>query len=220
MTQRLSSYENDLKRSSSLTLSRRLWGLDWGRLLPWQLTDDVRVVCGTFDDAVPFIRDHYQEDSFFGAPDGRFLAEPMTEAKRRFCAEMDVFLFMSGSRLVGLLVGHPSDWSTYYLRNAALLPAYRGRRIVQRCYAHLYTVLRGAGVARMEGDIPPTNAANLNLHLGEGFIVTSSGTSERWGALLHVTKFLGRDSEAVFQRQFSAMPASAGHKTNPERSAS
>src|SRR5688572_8854292 len=116
------------------TLSQRLWDLDWSRILPWQVDDEVTIEHATFDDASPFIHAHYA--AIFGSSDGRFVAEPMTPAKRRFCSEMDFFVFRSKLReleqpgeggIVGVFSAHPTDWSTYYMRSAAYLRKYRGR---------------------------------------------------------------------------------------------
>ena len=109
--------------------SARLWGVDWAACTPWAF-DDVRVVMGTFDDATPFVEAHYP--SIFTAHGTKFLADPMTAAKRRFAAGMDVFLCHADGAMVGVLMGHPLDWSTYYMRSAALLPRYRDRRVLTR----------------------------------------------------------------------------------------
>ena len=112
-------------------LSQKLWDLDWAQLLPWSF-EEVTVEVGTFDEALPFVAEHYAR--IFGTDElaGRFLVEAMTPAKRRFGAEMDVFLFRAEGRTVGIFMSHPSDWSTYYMRTAALLPEYRGRHLVSR----------------------------------------------------------------------------------------
>src|SRR5690349_2312393 len=107
-------------------LSKRLWDLDWSTQLPWRL-DDVDVVHASFDDALSFIGAHFAAIFESDARAARFLTDPMTEAKARFGREMDVFLFRAGGEVVGVLMAHPSDWSTYYMRSAAFLPAFRGK---------------------------------------------------------------------------------------------
>ncbi len=201
------------------TLSKRVLGLDWSTVLPWRF-EEITVEPGEFErDALPFISAHYA--AIFGtsgdeAP--RFFVEPMTDAKRRFSAEMDVFLFRADGRTVGIHLSHPSDWSTYYMRTTALLPEYRGRRLVRRMLERMEAPLRSHGVARIEGDVTPTNAAMVRVNLEQGYVVTSTSTSDRWGMLLRFTKFLRRDVEDVFVRQFCAMAVTAP-KTEPHTEA-
>jgi ribosomal protein S18 acetylase RimI-like enzyme len=185
-------------------LSQRLWDLSFERLLPWQLDESVFVEFGTFDRALPFMQEHYGE--IFGAGESGFLVEPMTEPKRRFCAEMDVFVFRAESETVGVILGHPTDWSSYYLRSAAFVRDYRGRGLMQRFAEHCWPLLREAGVDRIEAEVSTSNAPLLALQIKDGFVPTSMVTSERWGALLRMTRFLGPECKEVFRRQFSTMP--------------
>jgi ribosomal protein S18 acetylase RimI-like enzyme len=185
-------------------LSVKLWDLDWSRVLPWTI-EGVTVEHASFDEALPFVGEHYA--AIFGTAEAsaRFLVEPMTPAKRRFGGEMDVFLFRDGGRSVGVHMSHPTDWSTYYMRTTALLPEYRGRGIVSRFMELVVEPLRAAGVARIEGDVAPTNTPMVKLNLAQGFVVTATTTSERWGVNLRLTKFLSDEAERVFARQFCTM---------------
>lgn len=186
--------------------SLRLLGLDWSATLPLDL-DGISFDLGAFEgDAMPFMASHYGE--IFGTSDpsaARFLAEPMTPAKIRYGAEMDVFVFRDAGRPVGLVISHPTDWSTYYVRTAAVLRDYRRRHLVVRYLDHIVEHLRRVGVARIETDVSPTNGPMVQFHLEQGFIVSSTSTSERWGVTLRFTKFLRDEAEQVFVRQFCAM---------------
>lgn len=186
--------------------SRRLLGLDWSATLPWTF-DDITVDLGTFEaDAMPFMATHYGE--IFGMSDpstARFLVEPMTPSKLRFGAEMDVFVFRDAGTPIGLIVAHPTDWSTYYVRTAALLRDYRRKHLIVRYMDHIIEPLQRAGVARLETDVAPTNAPMVGFHIDKGFIVSSTSTSDRWGMTLRFTKFLREEAEQVFVRQFCAM---------------
>lgn len=184
-----------------MSQSRRLWGLCWDTVLPWSI-DDVSVEVGTFADALPFIRDHYARIFGEGSAPGRFLSDPMTGAKRRFGDEMDVLAFRHEDSTVGLLMAHPLDWSTYYMRSVALLPEYRDRRLLTRLVERTFSPLREVGVERIEGDCAPTNGAMMRMLVGLGFLVTSTANSERWGAHVRFTKYLRDDAEDVFARQF------------------
>jgi hypothetical protein len=207
-------------RAGTPRLSERLWGLDWDRVLPWTLDDGISVESAAFDDALPFIQEHYA--SIFGtdAHEQRFLASPMTEAKRRFCAESDVFLFRIGSRTVGLLLANPIDWSTYYMRSVAILSEFRERHLLTRFMERSYEPLRKAGVERIEGECSPANTPMMRMLVGQGFLVTSTANSERWGSTVRFTKFLTEDHEAVFLRQFSNLPIRKKATPTLERSTS
>jgi Acetyltransferase (GNAT) family len=197
--------------------SRRLWGLDWNRRLPWHL-GDVTVEWGSLDDAVPFVNERYGE--IFGPGDGRFFTEPMSEAKRRYCSEADVFLFKAAGETVGLTLAHPTDWSTYYIRSTALLAEYRARGVLPRFAEHLYGPLRDVGVERIEAECSPSNQPVIRLHISEGFMVTATSNSERWGSLLRMTKFLKEEPEKIFVRQFCSMPVRTGPHPKKDRSRS
>jgi ribosomal protein S18 acetylase RimI-like enzyme len=189
-------------------LSQRLWNLDWNRHLPWRF-DDVTVELGTFADAVPFMAAHYPAIFHARENEGRFLGDPMTPAKRRFCDEMDVFLLKANGALVGLWMGHPTDWSTYYGRNSAILPEYRNRHLVTRLMDAACKPLSDAGVERFEAECAPSNVASVKLLVALGFVITSTSTTDRWGAMLRFTKFLRKEAEEVFARQYCALQLKA-----------
>lgn len=203
------------RESHSASLSKKLWDLDWSRILPWSF-EEVTVESGTFDDALPFIAENYAR--IFGTEDGqsRFLVEAMTTAKRRFGAEMDVFLFRAEGKTIGVVMSHPSDWSTYYMRSAAYLPEYRGRHLATRFLERICEPLRNAGVVRVESDVAPSNVPMLKAHLAEGFVASSMTSSERWGLLVRLTKFLQDEAEAVFVRQFCGIAVKNRKITKPQ----
>ncbi len=210
---------DSIARDQPVSLTRRYWDLDWGRVFPWTF-EEIQVESARFDEALPFIREHYP--SIFGTDAGeqRFLASPMNEAKRRFCDESDAFLFRDGSRVVGLLLANPVDWSTYYMRSVAMLPEFRERRLLTRFMERSYEPLRRAGVERIEGECSPANTAMMRMLVGQGFLVTSTANSERWGSTVRFTKFLTEDHEAVFLRQFSNLPVRKKFIPTLERSSS
>jgi hypothetical protein len=157
---------------------------------------------------MPFIQEHYP--AIFGHKDlaGRFLPTPMTDAKRRFFAEMDYFVFRVGPDAAGVLMGHPTDWTTYYIRSAALLPEHRDRRLLSHFVERLDAPLRAAGVERIETECSPANVPVIRLVTSQGWIATGSTSSERWGLMLRYTKYLSDDARVAFVRQYTAMPIS------------
>ncbi|NUP06093.1 MAG: GNAT family N-acetyltransferase [Polyangiaceae bacterium] len=202
-----------------------MWDLDWEQHLPWEF-ENVRCEAGTFGEALPFIAEHYS--SIFGLKDEepRFHPDPMTEAKRRFGDEMDVFLFRAkdrSERVAGVLACHPSDWSTYYIRSLAVLPEYRTGNLVPPLILRLSEVLSAVGCERLECETSPSNTVVMRVLPRIDFILTASSNSERWGTMVRFTKFLRRDAESAFQRQFcgvrvkSARPSEGGSDLLPRR---
>ena len=217
-TSNVAATETTRARQATAPLSLRLWDLDWSRLLPWKLDEGVSAEFGTYEQASPFMQEHYAE--IFGGDETPFLHEPMTEAKRRFFAEMDFFLFRDNGKTVGVLMAHPTDWSTYYVRSTAFIEEYRRRGFMRSFLAPFWVALRAAGVARVESEASPANVPVISLQMKEGFVVTSHGTSERWGAVVRLTKFLSPEPAGVFRRQFHSMPARTTSFDSKERSRS
>lgn len=189
------------------TMSKRILGLAWDDVLPLSVSG-LMVRAGSFErDGLPFVRASY-EALFGGASEaGRFLSDPETDAKRRFAAEMDTLCLCDGPRTVGLLIGHPLDWSTYYWRSVALLPEHRARGVLAQIMERTYAPLAAAGVERVEGECSPTNAPMMRTLVKLGFVVTATTNSERWGATVRFTKFLCDEAEEVFGRQFCRVRA-------------
>jgi hypothetical protein len=182
--------------------SRRLWGIDWQKILPLAF-DEVRVEYESLADVLPFVAELFPKTFNVGR---QWLQEPMSEAKRRFGQDMDVFVFRTAEKIVGVLAGHPSDWSTYYWRTVAFLPEYQGRHLLTSFADHSYPPLRAAGVQRVEVDTSPANRATVRMLSGQGFIVTSTISSERWGLSLRFTKFLDEEAARIYTTQFLDVP--------------
>lgn len=194
--------EEDASRAIE-PLSKRWFGVDFRALLPWDL-DPFSVTWGSLDTLVAFMTRHHADLFGSDAIAGRWHADPMTPAKARFLAETDIFLVRDGDAVIGHLIGHPSDWSTYYLRSTALLPEHRGNTI-PILIKRITEILRSAGVERMELDATPTNGpTNIIMQSRQGYVATGTLNTDRWGTLVRLTKFLNVDAEGVFHDQFCA----------------
>jgi GNAT superfamily N-acetyltransferase len=181
-------------------MSERWFGLDWREHLPWEFCG-VRIEYGEMADVMPFIEEHFPK--MFGREDqDGWLADPMSRNKLRFYDDADVFVVRDGEKLVGLEIAHPTDWSTYYLRSHALLPAYRGRGIMAELMKRRVAVLASVGVQRMEGDVVPANVAQMIAHTRIGGVVTGTLNSDRWGTVIRLTKYIDPDADEVFRKQF------------------
>jgi hypothetical protein len=182
-------------------LSKLLWGLDWDEHLPWELSGGITVTTATLEETLAFAGDHYAQ--IFGtATDGRFLPDPMTPAKRRFLALSDRFMFRDDGNPIGLMMGQPADWSTYYWRTIAFLPAYQGRGLFNEALPRAHAVMRDVGIERAEGDVAPINQRQVRALTRLGLCVTGSLQSERWGTMLRMTKHLSQRGEEVFATRF------------------
>ncbi len=183
-------------------LSRTLWGLEWSEHLPIELPGGLVVRASSYDQALPFIREHYaaifQEDG-----QSPFSSSRLTDPKERYYRVAgDFFEFAREEQTVGLLVCTPVDWSTYYVRSAATLPEERGTYMVQRLLPWMFERLRASGVERIEADASPGNSISLMGLLRMGFVVSGTTLSERWGALTRLSLILEEECDRVFVRQF------------------
>jgi L-amino acid N-acyltransferase YncA len=201
------------RAKSTPRASLRLWGLDWRAELPWHV-DGYSIEHASFDETMRFVEEHYA--SVFGLREcaGRFLPSPMTDAKRRFFHEMDMFAFRADDRVVGVAMAHPSDWTTYYVRSIAILPAHRETGLATKFSERIAPPLCAAGVERIEAEISPANTPLVRLFSGHGFVVTGSTSSERWGLVLRYTRFLSDEAREIFVRQYTAMTF-AKRSSNP-----
>jgi len=190
------------ERRARASMSATLWGVDWASHLPMQLGEGVSVHFSSFDECVPFVRKHYarifhEADS---SPFAHTHSEPTKERYYRVAG--DFFAFRLGDETIGLLVGTPVDWSTYYLRSAAILPEHLGKGIIPGFLPPMLDILRDAGLERVEADTSPSNLAVMSILTRLNFNVTGTVLSDRWGAHVHLTRFLAKDREEVFLRQF------------------
>jgi hypothetical protein len=190
-----------LQQGSALT--RELWGVDWGAVLPVSVAGTL-VHAVDFEVAAAFMRRHYGE-VFDLVPDSPFAHGESSEARGRYYRHaVDCFAFHVASEPVALLLANAVDWSTYYIRSAAALPKYQGRLLLG-FLPTLFDTLSAAGVERIETDASPTNTTTLQLALRLGFKATGTLTTDRWGALVRLTKFLSPSAEQAFVGGYCAV---------------
>ena len=184
-------------------LSETLWDLRWDEHLPFDLGAGCSVRTSSFERAKPFVLEHYAA-IFEDDPSSPFSSEPSAPSKARYyrhCA--DFFEFIHAGSVIGLLVADPLDWSTYYVRSAAILPDHHGRQAVQRFFTALaFDRLARAGVARIDIDVSPSNLAMHHIATRLRFNPSGTLLTDRWGALTRFTKFLGPDEERTFVDTF------------------
>jgi len=185
-------------------LSMKVFDLNWKRHFPFQIQDsEIQIRCGSFEVCHDFYINNYEK--IYQSDEGqvRFFQEEPGAAKNRYYKEAgDFFEFYASGHLVGIFVGTPSDWSTYYIRNISILPDYQNKKISQIFYKKLLMILDDHSVARVEVDISPGNLRHLHIFTKLQFKVTGLKLSERWGALVQLTRFLVPQAEDVFDTQY------------------
>jgi len=184
------------------TQSEALWGADFLADAPRHLsgTSGVEVLRGDWDRASAFLR--------------RFpmLAENLAEsqahtsaAKRRYLRTFcDLIECRKDGQTVGVFIGAPEDWSTYYCRVLAVDPSFAVRPLLRRFTREcLERPLAQLGVDRLVGETGATNTAMSRWFIDLGFHVSGQRLTERWGPLTHFTTFLDRDCSQMFAHRYT-----------------
>jgi len=185
------------------THSAQLWGFSLCDELPRRVASDgVEAVVGDYQHIQRFVDEQYSmftEEGLGGSPSA-FVRESKQAYLSTGC---DLIALVHGDQMVGMLVGAPEDWSSYYVRVFALLPAYQRpaltRRFVREC---VFEPLARHGVERVVAETSPANLAMSRLLSELGFVVSGNLLTDRWGPLVRYTKFLDPACEAQFQRRF------------------
>ncbi len=194
-----------LRHVSAPSLSLQLWGVDWSQVLPFA-SGELGVELSSYERASAFVAAHYRA-IFCEDERSPFSNSELSQAKARYYALADFFEVRRGGETVGLIVCNPSDWSTYYVRSAALLPEWQGHGVIQRFFAQvMFDLLRRVGVERVELDVAPSNFAMMHVAARLRFNASGTLLSDRWGALTRFTKYLAEQPERTFVRQFCSGP--------------
>lgn len=201
-----------IKAQVSDSMSFKVWGLDWEKELPRPLTDSIRVEFRTYDEALPLIAELFPEVYQYDA-DAKFRDRGPAEFRRRYYETSgDFFVFYDSENndaVAGMAIGTILDWSGYNFRNIAIAPAYQESGIYLKFFEMLCEVLKEHGLERIEGDVAPSNRHHIHVLNKMGYIVTSVSMSERWGVMLHITKYLNESDEERWGELFSMT-----HKTD------
>lgn len=190
------------------SLTYQVWGLDWLKHLPCDLDEGIRVEFSDFETAIPIITHLFPEVfmSDRGVNDQFFDSTPHDIRRRYYAKAGDFFIFYDAEaqdEVVGIAICTLLDWAGYNLRTVAIAPKYQNRNIYPQFFEKLCDVLRAYRINRIEGDVSATNLHHLHILNKMGYIVTAMNLTERWGALLHLTKFLDDQNRDQFGRLFS-----------------
>lgn len=199
------------------TQTSRMWGFAFSELLPHTLSDDgVVAVVGEFTRIGRFLSEQFSvfsEESQGSIPD-YIVRNRKLEYLRDAC---DLIELRQAEQTIGVLIGAPEDWSSYYVRVFAMRRDFQRpgmiRRFVRNC---LFEPLAARGVERICADTSPSNVAMSRLFTELHFHVTGSHLSERWGPLVRYTRFLSPACEAEFRRKFGAGAPADSPRKNTE----
>ena len=185
------------------TLSESLWGEDFLAHLPIVIEGPTPVTAvrgewdrvATFSEQFPGLREEAGEC---------VLSPAMSRAKQRYVRSCcDLIEFWVEGEVVGVFIGNPEDWSTYYCRVIAFSRPGLGRAVMdefaQRC---IFEPLTRLGVQRLTGETAPTNVAMARWFMALGFLPTGQRLTERWGPILHFTKHLQVETKQAFLKRF------------------
>jgi hypothetical protein len=188
--------------ASSKRLSESLWGIDYAQHFPLALGEELSVGVADVSEALQFAGEHFA--GVFGtAAEATFWTGGSAEARVRYLERVcDLFIFRDRGEAVGLFVGNPVDWSTYYIRSTVFLRAYQGRALYQRFLSTLFQLLGDAGVERVEAETAPSNLQCVIALTRQRFFASGSALTDRWGALTKFTCHLHAAPKAVFLRQY------------------
>ncbi len=189
------------------TLSNRLWGINWQAELPISIGSiTVRYIDSKH--GLMMIKQHFKEIYHTDLGDSLF-AERLDEAtllfRERYYDEVgDFFVFEDQSEFVGMMICTVQDWNSYYVRSCSMRPGYQNQNIYFTFHQKLIELLQRYGVKRLEGDVGATNLKHLHITNKLGYVVQHVALSERFGATVHLCRFLDDKIYEDFAKRFSA----------------
>ena len=146
--------------NAARSLSNELWGIDWKHLFPLSLPGGASVEMSSYEEAGGFLQKHHAE--IFRLP---LEAGPVAEQAARaryYKLAGDFFVFRFEGAIVGVFIGSPHDWSTYYIRYVAMLPTYQRRGWLKEMLVIFLDHLREHSVSSVEYDFSPVNRASMH----------------------------------------------------------
>jgi hypothetical protein len=199
------------------SLSATLWGLDLSRGLPRVLSHDgITATTGDLTRVRTFLAEEFP--SFAEEALGATPCESIVDAKRWYLrAACDAIELRHEGRTIGVLVGAPEDWSSYYIRTFAVIQTYQRPALIRRFGREcVFDPLRLHHVERVVADTSPANLAMSRCFSELHFHVTGHQLSDRWGPLVRYTRFLDPACEAAFLKRFAGTAPEGATRTRKE----
>jgi hypothetical protein len=185
-------------------MSGHIWAIDWEKHFPIVLKEqNVTIEKSNLEECSLFAKTHFSTIYSNLDDNSRFLWNDNSHSRDRYYNSIaDFFVYKSENRPIGIFVLNPLDWGTYYIRNTSILPGYQDKKLFQHFVLNMFRILELHGVDRVHGEVCPSNLRVMNAMLKLGFKASGITLSERWGALVCFTRFLNKNNNQVFERQF------------------
>lgn len=200
--------------SASRSLTDLFWGFDLCEGLPYDVGQGVAARRAELNSVRSFLSSEYPSLTEEAVTNAVQLG--VASAKRRYLeSACDLIELRHEGQTVGVMVGAPEDWASYYIRIFAVKRSYQRPRLIRRfCRDYLFARLFAHDVQRVVADTSPANVATSRMLSELQFYVTGQQLSDRWGPLVRYTKFLDRTREAAFLKRFAgiAPPGSEGKR--------
>lgn len=206
-----------VRAAANMPQSGCMWGFALRDVLPHKLSDDgVVAVAGEFPRIARFLSEQFAmfTEESQGSTPNLTVSKRKLEYLREAC---DLVELRHGDETVGVFVGAPEDWSSYYVRMFAVRRDFQRpsviRRFVRDC---LFTPLAEHAVERISAETSPANIAMSRLFTELHFHVTGHHLSDRWGPMVRYTRFLSPACEEQFLRKFGAGAPADSPRKNQE----
>ncbi|MBL7714503.1 MAG: hypothetical protein JNL01_03480 [Bdellovibrionales bacterium] len=175
---------------------------NWSELFPIALPNGERIEVISYEEASQFIRDN-TERCFSGRTVSHDPEANLAERREAFYRLVgDFFGLFSEGRLVGVFLGNISDWSSYYVRFAMILPDFQSGERYISFFRGVEKFLSSKSVARINGQISPMNIPSFMSVSKLGYRITGMEVTDRWGVLLNFSKTF-RNDDAFTSRHFT-----------------
>ncbi len=204
-------------RATTTSLSTKLWGLELCRDLPRVLSSDgIEATRGDLTRVRSFLAEEFPlfgEEALGAQP-----SASIRDAKRWYLhAACDAIELRHGGHTIGVFIGAPEDWSSYYIRTFAVVQAYQRPALIRRFGREcVFGPLAEHHVERVVADTSPANLAMSRCFTELHFHVTGHQLGDRWGPLVRYTRFLDPACEAAFLKRFAGISAGGDTRTRKE----
>lgn len=186
------------------TLSERTWNFSWDDHLPATIgSRGITIELSSFDEVYEYARENFDRIFELDKKHNPFVHWEDKGVKERYYREtMDVFVVKREGTLIGINVCGPSDWSSYYLRHSSVLPEAQGNMALSGFIQFIIDKMEQLGVKRLQAETSPANLPIIQILTRLRFNLAGMQLTERWGAIMLLTKFLDKKNEGVFLDQF------------------
>jgi RimJ/RimL family protein N-acetyltransferase len=101
------------------------------------------------------------------------------------------------TEVIGWTYAYQQDHETLYMCNSALHPAHRGKGLYPRILELVVRMARDEGFQLVTSKHYASNNAVIVPKLKAGFIITGMALDEKYGLMVHLTKYLHSERERI-----------------------